>query len=450
MRNFYLSHGDCLDILRAIPDETFDSVVCDPPYALPGGFMGKKWDKFTSPQAFQEWVHLWASECLRVLKPGGYLVAFGGTKTYHRLACGVEDAGFDIRDQVMWLYGGGMPKSMDLSKALDKAAGAEREVVGIKQGHEEFANRTTKGHMQYETGALSGFDRPWMHDEEKRQAYHLLTAPATEEAQKWQGWGTSLKPAHEPIVIARKPLIGTLVANVLVHGTGAINIDGCRVEWPEGKVPAIGTPGWGGPAKKLTVVPGQDGETVERTGPNNLGRWPANVIHDGSDEVLEEFAQYGNCGAKAPVKGTEASEAVAADGIYNRRKRVKGVFHGDSGSAARFFYCAKPSRKERNLGLEDPGPQFEHGATLRKIENTETKGNTHPTVKPLALMRYLVRLVTPPGGKVLDPFMGSGTTGMAAILEGFDFEGIDSEEAYIPIATARIAWAVRESEETNP
>lgn len=373
-----LTLGNCLDILRTMPDNSVDSIVTDPPYGL--SFMGKRWD-YDVPST-----DIWA-ECLRVLKPGGHLLAFAGTRTQHRMAVRIEDAGFEIRDMIAWVYGSGFPKSRNIAADME-------------------------------------------------ESYN---------AAVWQGWGTALKPALEPITVARKPLIGTVAANVLEHGTGALNIDGCRVGWPDGKVPEIGTPGWGGPAKKLTAVPGQEGETVERSQPNSAGRWPANLIHDGSAEVLAQFPA--NAGAAAPVKGSESS-AASNGNVTGKRGRVKGAFHADNGSAARFFYCPKTSRKDRNEGVGDPGPQFQHGATLRKIENTETTGNTHPTVKPTDLMRYLCRLVTPPGGVVLDPFMGSGSTGKAAVLEGFRFVGMELDPEYLKIAQARIAAAQGQRSDT--
>lgn len=309
--------GNCLEVLKGIPDDSVDSIVTDPPYGL--SFMGKKWDYDVPEQAIWE-------ECLRVLKPGGYLLAFSGARTQHRMAVRIEDAGFEIRDMIAWVYGSGFPKSMDVSKAIDKAAGAERKI----------------------------------------------TSPATDAARQWQGWGTALKPALEPITVARKPFKGTVAANVLEWGTGAINIDGCRVV---GDVWTRRTP------YKDNIKGGQlhaaKSESTYACGPqsgNELGRWPANLIHDGSDETT-----------------------------------------GFLGSAARFFYCAKAGKKDRG------------------------EGNNHPTVKPTDLMTYLCRLVTPTGGVVLDPFMGSGSTGKAAVREGFRFVGIEMDESYLKIAEARIA-----------
>ncbi|WP_443698586.1 DNA-methyltransferase [Pseudomonas sp.] len=408
---YRLHHGDCLAVLKTFADNSIDSIVTDPPYGL--SFMGKKWD-YDVPST-----EIWA-ECLRVLKPGGHLLAFAGTRTQHRMAVRIEDAGFEIRDMIAWIYGSGFPKSMDVSKAIDKAAGADREVIGTRSSYRPNSNaeREPEGFQDRSDGAI--------------------TAPATDAARQWQGWGTALKPALEPITVARKPLIGTVAANVLMHGTGAINIDGCRVG-----TESVSTHSRGSNA----AFPKRPGEsTVEESGrtvdqrdklghDERTGRWPANLIHDGSDEVVALFPAQ--AGASAPVKGTEASKASVGE-ITGKRDRVEGAFHADSGSAARFFYCAKTSRKDRNEGMIDPGPQFKRGTTLRQVENTATTGNNHPTVKPTDLMAYLCRLVTPAGGVVLDPFMGSGSTGKAAMREGFEFIGCELDEAYLAIAAARI------------
>lgn len=417
-------HGDCLAVLPALEENSVDSVVTDPPYHLvsivkrfggpssaparfgtdgayaraSAGFMGKQWDGGNVAFRPETWAEVW-----RVMKPGAYLLAFGGTRTYHRMACAIEDAGFEIRDMLGWLYGTGFPKSHDVSKDIDKRAGVEREVISVGE------RSATRPHVSDQSGG---------------KAYRFagdasITAPATDAARQWSGWGTALKPAQEPIVMARKPLIGTVAENVLAYGTGAINIDACRVSWPNGIAPEIGTPGWGGPNKKLSVVPGQDAETVEREGPSTLGRFPANIAHDGSPEVLAAFASYGE--SKSGIQ----KHPFGKGGIWSPSDgRPCGPQYGDSGTAARFFYCAKASKADRNEGLG--------GAK-----------NPHPTVKPEALMRYLCRLVTPPGGLVLDPFAGSGSTGKAAILEGFRFTGIEKEDEYVPVARARIAAAIK-------
>jgi site-specific DNA-methyltransferase (adenine-specific) len=390
-----------------------DSIVSDPPYGL--SFMGKGWDHGVPGQSF------WA-EALRVAKPGAHLLAFGGTRTYHRLACAIEDAGWEIRDCVMWVYGSGFPKSMDVSKAIDKAAGAEREVVG---------QRTTG------VGTGNG-STPLMGDGNRD-----ITAPATAAARQWAGWGTALKPAWEPIIVARKPLDGTVAANVLKYGTGAINVDGCRVgtdggckgagRGPQGAVHGDGLNGAFAPA----VL--------------GLGRWPANLIHDGSDEVVGLFPE-----TTSNVRKPSGKDDRGIPGFVMRRVDSDERGHCDSGSAARFFYCAKASKADRDEGLEgfalrsaseccedrEPGSA---GLDNPRAGAGRTSGarNIHPTVKPTSLMRYLCRLVTPPGGVVLDPFTGSGSTGKGAMLEGFRFIGIEREAEYLEIARARIDAATK-------
>jgi site-specific DNA-methyltransferase (adenine-specific) len=356
-------------------DNSVDAVVTDPPYGL--SFMGKRWD-YDVPS-----VEVWA-ECLRVLKPGGHLLAFAGTRTQHRMAVRIEDAGFEIRDMIAWVYGSGFPKSLDVSKAIDKAAGAEREVVGI--------------------AGRSGSARACMAGDFAGGEYHA-TAPATSEAQQWQGWGTALKPAWEPVIVARKPLTGTVAANVLKYGTGAINIDGCRVDGTPRTTHADGNRQGTHPA------PMDWGNRTEHAAPGASGRWPANLIHDGSDEVVAGFPQT-TSGDLTPYLNQSRNGHAGVNSEWKTVTRT-----GDSGSAARFFYCAKASKADRG------------------------EGNTHPTVKPTDLMRYLCRLVTPPGGTVLDPFAGSGSTGKAAILEGFQFIGIEREAEYLAIAEARISHA---------
>ena len=379
--------GDCLEVMKTLPDCSVDAVVTDPPYGL--SFMGKRWD-YDVPS-----VEIWA-ECLRVLKPGGHLLAFAGTRTQHRMAVRIEDAGFEIRDMIAWVYGSGFPKSLDVSKAIDKAAGAERKVTGSRMGDVgiqggNFAGKTERGVIE------------------------LRDAPATPEARQWQGWGTALKPALEPITVARKPITGTVAENVLAHGTGGLNVDGCRVGTGE-QPKACKAPGWDAINKANAdggYRPGEYQQGGAEYQPSTSGRWPANLIHDGSDEVVGLFPA--NACAFAPVRGSEPSKP--AKNTYGEYARGGGAFHNDTGSAARFFYTAKASRDDRS------------------------NGNTHPTVKPTDLMRYLCRLVTPPGGIVLDPFMGSGSTGKAAMLEGLEFIGIEREAAYHAIAESRIGRA---------
>jgi site-specific DNA-methyltransferase (adenine-specific) len=345
--------------------------------------------------AFQEAMESVFLEALRVAKPGAHLLAFGGTRTYHRLACAIEDAGWEIRDCVMWVYGSGFPKSHDVSKAIDKAAGAERGRKTVR------SKSVSTCYAQDEWTRQHGGTR-------------LDADPITDAAREWQGWGTALKPAWEPIIVARKPLVGTVAENVLTHRTGGINVDGCRVGGGEQPKPCR-APGWDSVNKANADAgyrPGeyQQGDSEYR--PSELGRWPANLIHNGSEEVVGLFPQQ-----KSP--GTYRSTTHSAPGQNGTMGKWTddGVHegYGDSGSAARFFYCAKASKADRG------------------------GDNKHPTVKPTDLMRYLCRLVTPPGGIVLDPFTGSGSTGKAATLEGLRFIGIEREAEYVEIAKARIA-----------
>ena len=339
-----------------------DSIVTDPPYEL--GFMGKTWDATGIAYSTELW-----KLALQVLKPGGHLLAFSGSRTYHRMAVAIEDAGFEIRDQLMWLYGSGFPKSHNISKAIDKKAGVE------------FKSKPASG---------VGFMNP-----EGRGGYNNTNnqlervGESTDEAKQWEGWGTALKPAHEPIVMARKPLSEKSIAdNVLKHGTGGINIDDCRVGDDEMINQPAGNKA-GGNSLNMSVKGMPQGVTPTI----NYGRFPANVMHDGSDEVLESF----------PV----AKE-----------------------SPARFFYCPKVSKKEREMGLDSA--------------TSSTKKNTHPTVKPIALMEYLCTLITPKNGIVLDPFMGSGSTGIGATNLGFKFIGIELEPEYYEIAKARIEYYTKQ------
>jgi site-specific DNA-methyltransferase (adenine-specific) len=402
MRDFRILLGDCRDRLKELPDNSIDSIVTDPPYEL--GFMGKSWD--ASGVAYD--VTVW-QECLRVLKPGGHLLSFGGSRTYHRMACAIEDAGFQIRDQIMWVYGSGFPKSLNISKAIDKAAGAEREVIGVRtDGMSATAMKPDKGWNANSMGSVLD-----------------VTAPATAEAKEWDGWGTALKPAHEPIVLARKPLDGTVANNVLTHGVGGINIDGCRVG--DEVLP------------EQTAGQAQIG-TFERTNmvtPERTGRFPANFIHDGSDEVLELFPDTKG-GTWNTTKGARHFNNDGEPTGYATSKS-----DGSTGSAARFFYCAKASKKDRNEGLDGfaekrPDERTETGMGTFDEKGVAKQANHHPTVKPTDLMRYLCRLITPPNGTVLDPFTGSGSTGKAAVLEGFSFIGVEQSEEYIAIAEARI------------
>jgi hypothetical protein len=430
-------HGDCLHHLRAMPDASVDSIVTDPPYGL--AFMGKRWD-YDVPS-----VEIWA-ECLRVLKPGGHLLAFAGTRTQHRMAVRIEDAGFEIRDMIAWLYGSGFPKSLDVSKAIDKAAGAKGTVVATGLP----VKRMIPGAGQNATGS-------WIKDS-GREYQPGEYRPATDAARQWSGWGTALKPALEPITVARKPLVGTVAQNVLTHGTGALNIDGCRIPTDDtlgGGMFSKGRPrvsdGWDRPWMHDPEVTGR--KKVEAAAKvaraEALGRWPANLIHDGSDEVTALFPQSkGQQGAVGPQHGAKAS--VNTYGNYGPRDDFQP--RGDTGSAARFFYTAKASQDDRDDGL-DHMPSVRTAAMQGNMTDGQrlagdgkpiakpTRANHHPTVKPTDLMRYLCRLVTPPGGLVLDPFCGSGSTGKAAVQEGFRFIGIERESDYAEIARARIAGA---------
>ena len=411
----WLMHGDCLERMKEIHDGSVDSIVTDPPYGL--SFMGKKWD-YDVPS-----VEIWA-ECLRVLKPGGHLLAFAGTRTQHRMAVRIEDAGFEIRVMIAWVYGSGFPKSMDVSKQIDKAAGAERGTKYRAHGDNKVFGEGK--------GKAAGVDRT--------PGAVLSDPPATEAARQWQGWGTALKPALEPITVARKPLIGTVAENVLTHGTGALNIDGCRVG--DENLSAQWDRVWNDNSGELGQRYDQSAIISGKQVPD--GRWPANLIHDGSDEVLALFPM--TSGAVGMTKHGSGSNSVY--GKFRRSEMSTGNGgQRDSGSAARFFYCAKASKKDRNEGLEafdSVMANFAGGTDLSKNGdgsprnmNADAK-NPHPTVKPTELMAYLCRLVTPPGGVVLDPFMGSGSTGKAAMREGFNFVGIEREAEYLEIARARI------------
>ena len=413
--------SDCIAAMRTMPDASIDAIVTDPPYEL--GFMGKSWDSAGIAYSVELW-----GEALRVLKPGGHLLAFGGTRTYHRMAVAIEDAGFEIRDSIHWIYGSGFPKSLDVSKAIDKAAGHWRGRAGA---------------VLSQSASMSGPHR------ETTEKGDPVTAAA---AAAWQGWGTALKPAHEPIVVARKPLTGTVAANVLEHGTGALNIDGCRVEatdktpFPKagyGRAESDASYEFAGDPKFITT--GIDRYTA--------GRWPANIVltHSvGCRQIGTSSDTYGG-GAKATSGFVDGYEH---DGFQANTAEIAvwqcesgcpasemNAQSNDTGGASRYFtntewhpindeppfqYVAKASKKERNAGLED--------------------ANTHPTVKPVALMRWLVRLVTPPGGTVFDPFLGSGTTAVAATLEGLEWVGCEMTEDYWPIIEARVEWAEQQAD----
>jgi site-specific DNA-methyltransferase (adenine-specific) len=427
MREVNLLLGDCRDRLKELPDNSIDSIVTDPPYEL--GFMGKSWD--ASGVAYD--VRVW-QECLRVLKPGGHLLSFGGSRTYHRMACAIEDAGFQIRDQIMWVYGSGFPKSLNISKSIE---GLLTTGSANKTAFKNLAGeQVERGDWGIAKQQFTHGQRDTNYDETASATRLGKLEPTTAEAQVWDGWGTALKPAHEPIVMARKPLDGTVANNVLTHGVGGINIDGCRVGEGTGESKTVQYPDIRG--NNYNNASG----TVEYT-VTSQGRFPANFIHDGSDEVLELF----------PETGKSTGGRIGKKSMSNVTNVPAGQFeagdpgYGDSGSAARFFYCAKASKKDRNEGL-DGFAEVRSGGMSATIEGsmltgsgnqrTTTNKNHHPTVKPTELMRYLCRLITPPNGTVLDPFTGSGSTGKAAVLEGFSFIGVEQSEEYIAIAEARI------------
>ena len=447
-------HGDCLDVLRGLPDASVDAVVTDPPYGLE--FMGKEWDSFgsgagiepttdtnnrdgnwTTPPfggggkrvrygrsvdgmlAFQQWCQLWAAECLRVLRPGGHLLAFGGTRTYHRMACAIEDAGFEIRDSIHWTYGSGFPKSLDVSKAIDKAAGATREKVRVPP------RPATSGTMAGSTDT-----RPWI-EKSREVGYHEVDGdtPATDAARQWDGWGTALKPSHEPIVVARKPLVGTVAGNVLAHGTGAINVDGCRVAHDE----PPGSPSLGAHGRRAGIM----GETVmryrETTAADIKGRWPANTILGHTPDCDPD----GGCEAGCPCAEMDAQSGVSRDGVAVRRNGSTAEPNPSSWD--------KPRIPQPDMGYGGEGgasrffPAFYYTAKASSAERPRGDGVAHPTVKPLDLMRWLVRLVTPPGGVVLEPFAGSGTTAEACVVEGFRCIAIEREADYLPLIVARLS-----------
>ena len=383
-----LLHGDCLEQMKTLDDNSVDAIVSDPPYGI--SFMSKKWD-YDVPS-----VEVWR-EAMRVLKPGGHALIACGTRTQHRMVCNIEDAGFEIRDVVSWIYGSGFPKSLNISKAIDKAAGAEREVIGSRPPCGMFSPNIP--HF----GSASDVDITYQSSP--------ITAPATEAAKQWDGWGTALKPACEFFTLCRKPLSEkTVAANVLKWGTGGINIDGCRVgtEIIKTQAKAKGN-------SFTTVGDGQGFNGCPES--THQGRFPANLIHDGSQEVLDLFPESGD---KSP---------------------------------SRFFYCAKASKKDRNEGCEaleakelagmNASPRENHG----EVRNSNKYNNHHPTVKPTALMAYLCKLITPQGGVVLDPYMGSGSTGKAAVREGFGFVGCELDPEYFKIATARIEAAKEPTKE---
>jgi site-specific DNA-methyltransferase (adenine-specific) len=433
-------NGNNLDLLKTLPDNSVDSVVTDPPYGL--SFMNKKWD-YDVPS-----IELW-KEVYRVLKHGGHVLSFGGTRTYHRMVVNMEDAGFEIRDQIMWLYGSGFPKSHNIGKAIDKIEGNEREVVKLSNNGSGVSNIKLNNHEKGDTGIgyMDGSGKNFI---------------LTKGQSAWEGWGTALKPANEPICLARKPLSEKSVAeNVLKYGTGGINIDGSRIDYANDndrsgwfKSGSKGSEGFMG-EKNFAMREHSAEEIQERCGE---GRFPANIIFDEeAGKLLDEQSGESKSGLRQP----NGKPILNIDKGWNDNSMIDKTMRGhtDKGGASRFFYCAKASKSDRNDGCEKlqgkyvaQGNQaqaelkrgnvdFENGNKHNKVE---LKQNFHPTVKPTDLMRYLCRLITPPNGIVLDPFMGSGSTGKGAILEGFDFIGMELDPEYVEIAKARIEYAQKE------
>jgi DNA modification methylase len=546
---FQLVSGDCLDALAKMPEASVDAVVTDPPYGLSaepdaaevlrhwldgddyqhrgGGFMGKTWDSFVPGPK------VWA-ECHRVLKPGGHLLAFFGTRTYDLGAMAIRLAGFEVRDCLAWMYGSGFPKSLDVSKAIDRKRDDLDDIYRVTEWIREARDEAGIGNREIdEAFGANGMGRHWtdvrpngkqpavptldqvpqlldvlgvdpddVPQEIRRLLYdlngkkgqpgenwakrevvgeraqrgspngvapfntadspvELLTAPATPAAQKWQGWGTALKPAFEPVILARKPLTGTVAATVQEFGTGALNIDGGRVG-TDGGTTRSGEPDRLSPQGAFTTghqVAATDDFDWEGAGMEkpSSGRWPANIILDPEAGALLDEMSGERPGAVGMTQHGSGTNKVYGD-WHRSDESTGGEGRRDTGGASRYFYCAKASRAERNAGLDGfeeqqirrhSGGEFSHnsGSTNSSKNGAESR-NSHPTVKPLDLMRYLVRLVTPPGGTVLDPFTGSGTTGIAAGLEGFDFIGIEREAEYREIAEARLKWWADKQGET--
>ena len=401
-----LINSDCLQALKDIPDNSIDSLVTDPPYGWK--FMGKKWD-YDIPS-----IEVW-QECLRVLKPGAHALVCCGTRTQHRMAVNLEDAGFEIRDLIAWVYGSGFPKGLNIGKAIDKIQGNEKEITGKDKSM---------------AGDFTGGE------------YNI-----TKGTSEWEGWGTALKPSMELWTLCRKPLIGTVAQNVLEYGTGGINIDGCRVPAEEGFADWVSKTANPNGTNKGIGRYGDGfqgiGKTFDNYKPKSDARFPANLIHDGSDEVVGLFPESNGCqphNIKSTVDKYDGWGSIT-------KKSGELIGYEGGGSAARFFYCAKASKSERNMGCEGLEEVMKkgNGSHNGRVDTdpvsarfqTMTK-NHHPTVKPISLMRYLCRLITPPRGMVLDPYMGSGSTGIACKLEGFDFIGIEIDPEYIKIAEARI------------
>lgn len=403
--------GDCLDVMKTLPENSVDAVVTDPPYSYK--FMSKKWD------ADLPGIEIW-KECIRLLKPGGFLLSFGGCRTYHRLVCNIEDAGFIIHPLIAWIFGSGFPKAANLSKRIDQKVGEEREVIG--------------------TQIVPDIRGGKMHANREKGSYEIkISAPASEAAKQWDGFFyglQALKPAIEPICMAQKPYEGKPVDSILKWNCGALNIGGCQV----------GSELRHNSSASQNKIYGQF-QGKEQKGRESVGRWPANVILEGSEEVVSMFPKQVGSG-KFIMGGPPRSKSLHIGQISGQPRTDAIMNYGDSGSAARFFYCAKSSQADRDSGLEGmplgdpPGSGRSKPAPGAKSALGQPRANFHPTVKPVDLMQYLCRLVTPPGGIVLDPFMGSGSTGKGAIHEDMKFVGIEREETYLNIATARIKKAI--------
>jgi DNA modification methylase len=486
-RNVVL-RGDCVEVMKTLPADSIDAIVTDPPYGI--DFMGKEWDGFGTPLGFQTWTEQWAREAFRVLRPGGHLLAFGGTRMYHRLATGVEDAGFEVRDMMSWLYGSGFPKSLAVSKAMDTRRNDRAAVYAVTafvRSARDAAGKTNRDlaapfgfssamadhwvtdkaqpscptwSQWLELKTLLGFGdemdatvlelngrkgtlgKAWAEREVIATQHNWggssgstpnapngswnITAPATDDAKRWEGWGTALKPAQEPIVVARKPLIGTVAENVLAHGTGAINIDASRIETSD----ALHSGGLMGPMtgdNRTGAALGMFNGGPSTFEQHKLGRWPANVLFDEeAAAVLDK--QSGRSKSTLRKRDYQANNGARFDVARDGAGAISGPTntYNDRGGASRFFYVAKAGKKERNAGVAL---------------------NNHPTVKPIALMSYLIKMVTPPGGVVLDPFLGSGSTACAAAANGFDWLGIERDEGYADIAEARIQhWSDKRSD----
>ena len=448
MNKVTLLKGDCLQKLKELKDNSVDSVVTDPPYEI--GFMGKGWDDSGIANNPELW-----KEVLRVLKPGGHLLSFSHSRTYHRQAVAVEDAGFEIRDQIMWIYGSGFPKSHNIGKAVDKIEGNEREVVGVSDN--------TRDRNNHEYNSVGNFGSNEIIETKGHSPY--------------EGWGTALKPAHEPIVMARKPFKGNVANNVLEWGTGGINVDGCRIGSEVRTTPIHSTD-----VKEDNTLFGLHPTIQHHREETTLGRFPANIIFDEeAGKILDEQSGV----TKSSKRGAHNNKKTEHTNTYTPPQAMysSNNTHGDTGGASRFFYCPKASKKDRNEGMPEQVPQFtgrprrEDGSVIYKETHPEEwndvmkdkprrektslaaseeilqptlKGsmNVHPTVKPTDLMAYLVRLVTPKGGVVLDPFMGSGSTGKAAVREGMNFIGIEREDEYMEIAKTRIEYEQKKNKHT--